>query len=85
MKIGGDYDVYPRFNRWPALAKEFGLDPDRLVDRLRELSAAAPDALSAAAGEPDVKALGRSISAKLVDLVAERARRCGALVSANSA
>ena len=58
MKIGGDYDVYPRYNRWPAVAKELGLDPDRLVDRVRELAAAAPDALSAAAAEPDVKALG---------------------------
>jgi len=80
MKIGGDYDVYPRYNRWPAVAKELGLDPDRLVDRVRALAATAPDAFSAA--EHDVKALARPFSAKLVDLVAERARRCGALVTA---
>jgi serine/threonine-protein kinase HipA len=85
MKIGGDYDVYPRFNRWPALAKELGLDPDRLVDRVRVLAAATPDALSAAAAVPAVKALARPLPAKLVDLVAERARRCGALVLANLA
>jgi hypothetical protein len=83
MKIGGDYDVYPRYNRWPAMAKELGLDPDRLVDRVRELAAAAPAAFSAAAAEPDVKALGRPFPAKLVDIVAERARRCGGLVSAS--
>jgi serine/threonine-protein kinase HipA len=85
MKIGGDYDVYPRYNRWPAVAKELGLDPDRLADRVRELAAAAPDAFSAAAAEPDVKALARPFPAKLVDLVAERAQRCSALVSANPA
>jgi serine/threonine-protein kinase HipA len=83
MKIGGDYDVYPRYNRWPAAARELGLDPARLVDRVRELATAAPDALSAAASEPDVKALARPLPAKLVDLVAERARRCSELVSAN--
>jgi serine/threonine-protein kinase HipA len=85
MKIGGDYDVYPRYNRWPAMAKELGLDPERLVDRVRELAAAAPDALSAAAAEPDVQALGRPLPAKLIDLIAERARRCGALVATSSA
>jgi serine/threonine-protein kinase HipA len=85
MKIGGDYDVYPRYNRWPAVARELGLDPDRLTDRVRELAATAPDAVSAAAAEPDVKALARPLSAKLVDLIAERARRCSALISANSA
>ena len=85
MKIGGDYDVYPRYNRWPAMAKELGLDPDRLVDRVRELAAAAPAAFSAAAAEPDVRALGRPFPGKLVDLIAERARRCGALVSENPA
>ena len=85
MKIGGDYDVYPRYNRWPAMAKELGLDPDRLVDRVRELAAAAPDAVSAAAAEPDVQALGRPLPAKLIGLLAERARRCGALVSSHPA
>ena len=59
-------------------------DPDRLVDRVRELAAGSPDALSAAAAEPDVKALARPLPAKLVDLVAERARRCGALVAASA-
>ena len=83
MKIGGDYDVYPRYNRWPAVAKELGLDPDRLVDRVRELGEAAPDAFSAAAAEPDVKGLARPFPTKLVDIVADRARRCGAQVSAN--
>ena len=82
MKVGGDYDVYPRSNRWPTAAKELGLDGGRLIDRVRELAAVAPDAFSAAAAEPPVKTLGRPLSAKLVDLVAERARRCGELVGA---
>jgi hypothetical protein len=52
---------------------------------VRELAEAAPDAISAAAAEPDVRALGRPFPGKLVDLIAERARRCGALVSENPA
>jgi hypothetical protein len=65
------------------VARELGLDPDRLVDRVRELVAAAPVAFSAAAAEPDVKALARPFPTKLVNIVADRARRCGALVSAS--
>ena len=81
MKIGGDYDVFPRYNRWPEVARELGLDGERLTERVRELAVAAPDAFSAAAAQPAVKSLARPLSAKLVDLVADRARRCGELVS----
>lgn len=81
MKIGGDYEVHPRYNRWPTAARELGLDPGRLTDRVRELAVVAPDALSSAAADPAVRVLARPLSTKLVDLVAERARRCGELVA----
>jgi serine/threonine-protein kinase HipA len=81
MKIGGDYDVFPRYNRWPAVARELGLDGDRLTERVRELATSAPDAFSAAAAQPAVVSLARPLAVKLVDLVADRARRCGELVA----
>jgi hypothetical protein len=79
MKVGGDYDVYPRRNAWPRAAEELGIDADRLVARVRDLADAAPDAFAdAAAG---VASLDRTMPAKLVDLVSERARRCTAVVN----
>jgi serine/threonine-protein kinase HipA len=84
MKIGRDYDVFPRYNRWPEAAKELGLDGDRLTERVRELAAAAPDAFSAASVQPAVKSLARPLPGKLVDLVAERSRRCGELLADGS-
>jgi serine/threonine-protein kinase HipA len=76
MKIGGDYRVFPQRNTWPAAAKELGLDPDRLISRVRELGAAAPEVFGDAAKAPDVQELGRDLPRRLVDLVAERAARC---------
>ncbi len=79
MKVGGDYDVYPRRNAWPRAAEELGIDADRLVARVRDLADAVPDAFAdAAAG---VASLDRTMPAKLVDLVSERARRCTAVVN----
>lgn len=80
MKVGGEYDVYPRRNTWPQAAQELGLDADQLIARVRVVVAAAPDAFAAAAASPGVVALGRPMPAKLVDLVAERVRRCAALI-----
>jgi len=76
MKIGGDYSVYPWHNAWPAAAKDVGVDPDRLVNRVDELAAMIPDAFQVAASSADVKKLGRALPDKLVSLVADRARRC---------
>lgn len=76
MKIGGDYRVIPHRNTWPVAAKELGLDPDRVVERVRELGRVAPDAFADAAKAPDVEALGRGLPDRLVGLVGERARRC---------
>jgi serine/threonine-protein kinase HipA len=76
MKIGTSYEVYPQHNRWPAAARDLGLDPDALVTRARELAAGAPDAFSAAARVTEVARLNRALPDRLVDLVADRAERC---------
>ena len=80
MKVGDEYAVHPQRNTWPRAAQELGIDVDRLVSRVRELAAVAPAAFADASAAPEVVALGRKTPAKLVDLVAERARRCAALV-----
>ena len=80
MKIGGDYSVYPQRNTWPAAARELGLDEETLVGRVRELAAVAPDVFADAATAPDVRALGRPLPARLVDLVSDQATRCLRLI-----
>jgi serine/threonine-protein kinase HipA len=76
MKLGGDYRVYPRQNRWPAAARELGLDRDALIVRVRKLAGVAPDALADAAKAPEVVALERELPGRLVDLLSERVPRC---------
>jgi serine/threonine-protein kinase HipA len=80
MKLGGDYRVYPHHNPWPRTARGLGLDPTTLADRVRELAKLAPDAVAEAAATPEVRALNRPLPATLLDLVADRARRCRQLL-----
>lgn len=82
MKVGGDYGVFPRRNPWPGAARELGLAAAAVRDRVGELAAQAPEAFADAAREADVVALRRALPGRLVDLVAERARRCAALLKA---
>jgi serine/threonine-protein kinase HipA len=76
MKIGGDYRVFPERNTWPGAAKDLGLKADALVARVRELTAAAPEAFAESARAADIKALDRELPATLVDVIADRAARC---------
>ena len=82
MKIGGDYRVFPERNTWPGAAKDLGLKADALVARVRELTAAAPEAFAEAARAADIKALDRELPATLVDVIADRAARCMRLLGA---
>jgi serine/threonine-protein kinase HipA len=84
MKLGGDYRVHPDRNPWPRAARELGLDPAALVERVRELAVRAPDAFAAAAATAEVEALDRALPARLLDLVAQRARRCRRLLAART-
>lgn len=78
--FGGDYSVFPLRNTWSKAAAELGQDADALVARVRELASAVPGAFADAAASEEARALGRE-PAKLVDLVAKRAARCGQLIA----
>lgn len=84
MKLGGDYHVHPRRNPWPATARELGLDPTALTDRVRALAERAPDAFADATAAPEVEALDRPLPARLLDLAADRAQRCRRLLDGSS-
>lgn len=81
MKLGSSYDVFPHHNSWPRAARDLDLKVDALIDRVRGLAAAAPQAFDDAAHAADVVALDRPLPATLVNLVADRAERCVQLVS----
>ena len=80
MKIGGEYEVYPRRNTWPEAARELEVDPEALSERVLHLAEMAPDAFADAANDPDVVALNRDLPTRLVGLVAERSARCSELL-----
>ena len=80
MKIGGDYRVYPHRNTWDKTAADLGLNADAVLERVVHLAITAPDAFAEAANEPDVVALDRPLPQQLVDLVADRAKRCLAIL-----
>ncbi len=80
MKIGGDYRVYPHRNTWDKAATDLGLDADAVLERVVRLATIAPDAFSDAASDEDVVALDRPLPQRLVDLVADRAKRCLAVL-----
>ena len=76
MKIGGRYELDPVHNTWPKAAHDLGLDASWLVSRAKELSTVAPQAMTAAADEPAIKAYGAQLATELVERVGERAARC---------
>jgi serine/threonine-protein kinase HipA len=85
MKIGGDYQVHPEHNTWDRAAKELALNVDRALDRVVALAERAPDAFADAANAPEVTALDRPLPTRLVDLVADRVRRCLAVIPTDRA
>lgn len=80
MKIGGDYRVASHRNTWPAAAADLGVDPERLIERVRVMADRAPAAFAEAAAESDVASLESVMPRRLSDLVAQRAGRCRRLL-----
>jgi serine/threonine-protein kinase HipA len=80
MKIGGDYRVYPHRNTWDTAARELNLDPDAAMERVVALALRAPDAFSDAASAAEVADLHRPLPPRLIDLVADRVKRCLAIL-----
>jgi serine/threonine-protein kinase HipA len=83
MKVG-DYSVYTYRNTWARAARDLGLDPEQVHERVVALAARAPDAFADAASAPAVRSLDRPLPERLVDLVAERVRRCVAVLGTPS-
>ncbi len=81
MTIGSDYRVYPWNNSWPAAARDLGLNADGLIERVVDLASKAPDAFHDAASADEVTALNRDLPEKLASLIADRSKRCLALLS----
>ena len=83
MKIGGDYRVFFYQNTWGKAADELGVSRDDVIHRVRALTDKVAAAFADAATAPDVVALGRTLPGRLVDVIAERAKRCAQLLDAN--
>jgi serine/threonine-protein kinase HipA len=82
MKLGGDYRVYPRHNRWPAVARDLGLDHEALMTRVHELTDVVLDAFADAAKARNVVALQRELPGRLLDLLSDRVLRCRSVLEA---
>jgi serine/threonine-protein kinase HipA len=80
MKIGGDYRVFFYQNTWEKAAYEMGIDRDTVIDSVRELTSRVADAFVEAASAADVVALRRNLPNRLVDMIADRAKRCAQLI-----
>lgn len=79
MKIGNRYEASKLGgSQWGAAAKDLGLDAEAMIRRGLQLAEELPDALSMVASRDSIRALGSRLPALLVDLVADRARRCAA-------
>ncbi|WBQ05697.1 type II toxin-antitoxin system HipA family toxin [Kribbella sp. CA-293567] len=76
MKFGSDYRVNPGSSPWKYLASALNLPEEVVRDRAGGVIATVPDAISAAAADPAVQALGSSLPQRLVDGVATRTARC---------
>ena len=85
MKLGGDYRLYPDHNPWPGAARELGLDPIELTDRVRELAMLVPHAFADASTTCAASGLNDSFARRLVDLLAGRAEQCLRLLTSTPA
>jgi serine/threonine-protein kinase HipA len=81
MKIGNSYSVYPVYSNWERAADQMSLDRTAVVDRVHELTSRVADAFSDAASTSDITDLRRDLPGRLVDLVANRAKRCARLIT----
>lgn len=83
MKVGNDYKLRrsDRRRAWEHAADELKLDHDRLITRVLELAERVPAGFAQAVEESDLGGLSRSLPGRLVDLVSERSKRCGDMLS----
>lgn len=82
MKLDDGYRLFAYRDPWPAVAAALSVDEDRIHDRVTSLLARAPDALSDAASEEGLAALGSDLPDRLVRAVAARSEGCLRLMGA---
>lgn len=80
MKLGRDYGVWPHHDPWPGSARAWGVDADELRERVLAMGARIPDAFRDVAASREVRSLESPMPAMLTDLVADRVRRCLAVM-----
>jgi serine/threonine-protein kinase HipA len=78
MKIGGNYGLHhaDRRSAWERTAGELKLDPERLINRVVDLARRTPAAFAVGVEDDNVERLKSDLPGRLLDLVAERCRRC---------
>jgi serine/threonine-protein kinase HipA len=70
MKIGDEYNIpLIGFSEWQALASACAIDSEMLMNRLRQLADALPDAVSAARDQALADGLNREVVTTLADLL----------------
>jgi serine/threonine-protein kinase HipA len=83
MKIGDEYDIpLIGFNEWQALASACAVDSEILINRLRQLVDALPDAVSAARDQALADGLNREVVTALADLLIQHAKARRATLNA---
>ena len=83
MKIGGEYDIpLIGFGEWEALASACDVDSEMLMNRLRQLADALPDAVSAARDQALADGLNRKVVTTLAELLIQHARARRATLNA---
>ena len=80
MKFGSGYNINPYSLPWERLAADLQLPEDLVRERARHLVDVAPDAFRVVAADQGVRDLGSSLPDRMVDLVAERATKCGRIL-----
>ena len=83
MKIGDEYNIpHIGFNEWQALASACAIDSEMLMNRLRQLADALPDAVSAARNQALADGLNREVVTNLADLLILHAKARRATLNA---
>ena len=83
MKIGDEYNIpLIGFNEWQALASACAIDSEMLMNRLRQLADALPDAVSAARNQALADGLNREVVTNLADLLILHAKARRATLNA---
>ena len=66
---------------WGVSAAQLRLSPSALAERILDMARRLPDAFEQAAVDPSVQAVAGTFAQRMIEIVADRARECSALIS----